>query len=70
MQNVDTDFGVLVQWDRTFSVRVNINPDIGNEVCGMCGSCDGEPDNDWIIGPNTDQCTYRLSTSKIPGDTV
>ncbi|ELU10890.1 hypothetical protein CAPTEDRAFT_223361 [Capitella teleta] len=68
--HVDTDYGLHVQWDRVFSARISIDPEMASEVCGMCGSCDKDPDNDWIIGPNTEKCSYRLHPTKKPGNKV
>jgi hypothetical protein len=69
-QILDTDFGLLVQWDRKFSIRITIDPSIADEICGMCGTCDGSQENDWRIGPNKDECKNRLHPTKPVGAIV
>lgn len=67
---MDTAFGIKIEWDRVFSMRVSLDPATASEICGMCGSCDGNPYNDWSIGPNTEVCKDRLDKSKGSGDVV
>jgi len=70
VQNVETTFGLRVQWDRSFSVRVTVHPDYMTKVCGMCGDFNGKLDNDQLLGPNTEKCVTRLTKSRKPGQKV
>jgi hypothetical protein len=67
---VDTTFGLQVMWDRIFSVRVLLSADHMKRVCGMCGDFDDNPDNDWIIGPNDQLCSYSFGDNRTMGQKV
>lgn len=70
LQFVETTFGLLIQWDRFFSVRITLTPEHSGKVCGMCGDYDENPDNDWIIGPNNHLCSFELHSNRTVGQKV
>jgi hypothetical protein len=43
---VDIAEGVFVKWSGEMRVKIDILPALATEVCGMCGTPDGNPDND------------------------
>lgn len=64
---ISTTFGLKVQWDRKMSVRVTVHPDYMENICGMCGQYNAKPDDDFLLGPNTEICPTRLTKTRNPG---
>ncbi len=47
-QVLETDFGLKVFWNGIFDFEVIIPGTYFDQVCGLCGSYDGDPTNDFI----------------------
>ena len=62
--------GVVVQWNREMRVKIQVKPKLADAVCGMCGTPDGNPDNDFVMGPNDVYCLGHLDVDKKPGQPV
>ena len=69
-QYVETDYGVVVTWDRVHSVRVLVQPFLARQVCGLCGDYNGDPSDDMRLGPNTDTCVHTLPKNGVVGTEV
>ena len=46
-----TGHGIDVYWSGNSQVRVTVSPRLKGSLCGLCGNYDGEPENDWTMGP-------------------
>ncbi|GFR88699.1 zonadhesin [Elysia marginata] len=46
-----TTSGLEVTWDGNDRVNVIVPNNATNNTCGLCGNYDGDPDNDWTVGP-------------------
>ncbi|ELV12597.1 Mucin-5AC [Tupaia chinensis] len=44
---VDTDAGLLLQWDRKTSIVIRLSPELKGRVCGLCGNFDSNAINDF-----------------------
>ena len=44
---MSTSFGLSVLWDGNSVVNVECPVHLWNTTCGLCGSFDGNPDNDF-----------------------
>ena len=47
-QRLSTDFGLTVVWDSKQSAQITISPDYWNNTCGLCGTYDDDPNNDFL----------------------
>lgn len=43
-----TDFGLSVLWDGHHNAKVECPVHLWNSTCGLCGSFDGNPANDFL----------------------
>ncbi|KAK3797045.1 hypothetical protein RRG08_036876 [Elysia crispata] len=43
--------GLEVTWDGADRVSVTVPSEARSKTCGLCGNYDGDPDNDWTVGP-------------------
>ncbi|XP_051001070.1 LOW QUALITY PROTEIN: mucin-5AC [Acomys russatus] len=44
---VETDFGLVLLWDRKTSIFLRLSPDFKGRVCGLCGNFDDNAINDF-----------------------
>ena len=47
-----------MRWDGTSVAKVELQDSMKNEVCGICGNFNGDPDDDWVVGPS-DTCMTK-----------
>lgn len=52
LQRVVLVRALLLEWDRTFSVRVGVSGALYGQTCGMCGIYNGRSKDDLIMGPS------------------
>nr|XP_006815683.1 PREDICTED: zonadhesin-like [Saccoglossus kowalevskii] len=45
---LETSFGFWVTWDFRHRTEMRAPPEYENNIGGMCGNCDGNPDNDYF----------------------
>uniref|UniRef100_H2Z9B9 VWFD domain-containing protein n=1 Tax=Ciona savignyi TaxID=51511 RepID=H2Z9B9_CIOSA len=43
---LDTNIGLAVLWNKENAVKVQLQPNLMNKVCGLCGNFDGDMSND------------------------
>ncbi|XP_056138439.1 mucin-2 [Lampris incognitus] len=44
---VESDIGLTVLWDRQTTIRIVLQPQHNDQVCGLCGDFDGDGQNDF-----------------------
>ena len=48
---VTTEFGLEVKWNGKTKVQILLPANYKENTCGICGNFDGDPDNDFAVGP-------------------
>ena len=59
--------GIEVKWNGRNRLQVTIPVTMQGSVCGLCGPFNGNPDDDWTVGPAT-ECL--LDGAPEPGSQV
>ena len=54
----------MVEWDGTSRVEVFLKAAYKNNVCGLCGNMNSNPEDDWKVGP---ACHSHEDYNKIVG---
>ena len=49
------DLGLRVFWNGYSSLQIRVPVHYNNTMCGLCGDFNGNPWNDWTMGPD-DSC--------------
>ena len=44
-----------MRWDGTSMAKVELQDSMKGKVCGICGNFNGNPADDWTVGPS-EQC--------------
>ena len=52
IQRLTTSFGLEVTWNGHANVQTKIATSYWNSTCGLCGTYDGDPSNDFITPEN------------------
>lgn len=55
--------GLEVTWDGNDRVSVTVPNNARANTCGLCGNYDGDPDNDWTIGPACPELAGNQTTN-------
>ncbi len=63
---LSTGFGLVVSWNGQSTVEIELDKRLAQKsTCGICGNFNGDPDDDWTIGPacpNSGQQVLAFST--------
>ena len=54
-----TSFGISVSWDGKSVVNIESPVSLWNATCGLCGSFDGNPDNDFTT-PDRQMVSFKI----------
>jgi hypothetical protein len=46
-------------------VEVIVDPNVASGLCGLCGDCDNDVENDWTVGPNR-TCVDEYPAGSFP----
>ncbi len=53
LQRLRSPFGLIVTWDGKRSAQIALSPNYWNNTCGLCGTFDDNPSNDFLIPDGT-----------------
>ncbi|XP_059149212.1 uncharacterized protein LOC131936280 [Physella acuta] len=58
---LQTVIGLEVVWDGKDSIEITVPQNTSNDVCGLCGNYNGDPEDDWTQGPACPQNTGKVT---------
>ncbi|XP_057711322.1 zonadhesin, like isoform X4 [Corythoichthys intestinalis] len=70
---VQTSFGLKVRWDGNHFAQISVPSSYHDQMCGLCGDLDGNPDNDFtkpdgVLVPNVNDFANSWQTEEDEDD--